>query len=138
MYGLLKEKYKVMPAVSKAQRRLFALALQYKKGELKDSDASDAVKDLAKMPMKDLKDFAYTDEKGLPDKVDEETVGLNPNMNVQGMGAVELPGNPGSANSFATQKVGSGDIPDGKKKKKKKRKIQLLSFDKFLDVLNKK
>ena len=90
-----------MPAVSKAQRRLFALALQYKKGELKDSDASDAVKDLAKMPMKDLKDFAYTDEKGLPDKVDEETVGLNPNMNVQSMGAVELPGNPGSANSFA-------------------------------------
>ena len=63
-----------MPAVSKAQRRLFALALQYKKGELKDSDASDAVKDLAKMPMKDLKDFAYTDEKGLPDKVDEEII----------------------------------------------------------------
>ena len=30
------------------------------------------------------------------------TVGLNPNMNVQGMGAVELPGDPGSANSFAT------------------------------------
>ena len=39
------------------------------------------------------------------------TVGINPNMNVQGMGAVELPGDPGSANSFATQKVGSGDDP---------------------------
>jgi len=127
-----------MPAVSKAQRRLFALALQYKKGELKDADVSDAVKDLAKMPIGDLEDFAYTKEKGLPDKVDEETVGLNPNMNVQGMGGVELPGSPGSANSFASQKVGSGDIPDGKKKKKKKKKIQLLSFDKFLDVLNKK
>jgi len=47
------------------------------------------------------------------------TVGLNPNMNVQGMGAVELPGDPGSANSFATQKVGSGDDPEGKKEKEK-------------------
>ena len=62
------------------------------------------------------------------------TVGLNPNMNVQGMGAVELPGNPGSANSFATQKVGSGDSPEGKKKKKKKKK-HLLSFDKFLNIV---
>tara|TARA_B100000497_G_scaffold44156_1_gene51279 strand:- start:2619 stop:2846 length:228 start_codon:yes stop_codon:yes gene_type:complete len=61
------------------------------------------------------------------------TVGLNPNMDVQGMGAVELPGDPGSANSFATQKVGSGDDPEGKKKKKKK--VLLLSFDKFMDLL---
>ena len=61
------------------------------------------------------------------------TVGLNPNMDVQGMGAVELPGDPGSANSFATQKVGSGDSPEGKKKKKKK--VLLLSFDKFMDLL---
>lgn len=116
-----------MPAKSKAQRRLFALALQYKKGELKAADVSDEIKDLAKLPLKDLEDFAYTDEKGLPDKVEEEAVTLNPNMNVQGMGAVELPGNPGSANSFATQKVGSGDAPEGKKKKKKK--VLLLSFD---------
>ena len=64
------------------------------------------------------------------------TVGLNPNMNVQGMDAVELPGNPGSANSFATQKVGSGDDPEGKKKKKKK--VLLLSFDKFMDLLHTK
>jgi hypothetical protein len=125
-----------MPAKSKAQRRLFALALQYKKGELKAADASDEIKDLAKMPLKDLEDFAYTDEKGLPDKVEEDAVTLNPNMNVQGMGAVELPGNPGSANSFATQKVGSGDSPEGKKKKKKK--VLLLSFDKFMDLLQKK
>jgi hypothetical protein len=122
-----------MPAKSKAQRRLFALALQYKKGELKAADASDEIKDLAKLPLKDLEDFAYTDEKGLPDKVEEEAVTLNPNMNVQGMGAVELPGNPGDANSFATQRVGSGDIPDGKKKKKK---VSLLSFDKFMELLN--
>tara|TARA_Y100000385_G_scaffold264185_1_gene297343 strand:- start:318 stop:536 length:219 start_codon:yes stop_codon:yes gene_type:complete len=64
------------------------------------------------------------------------TVGLNPNMNVQSMGAVELPGNPGSANSFATQKVGSGDNPGGKKKKKKK--MLLLSFDKYMELLKSK
>lgn len=60
------------------------------------------------------------------------TVGLNPNMNVQGMGDVSLPGNPGSANSFATQKTGSGDAPEGKKKKKK---VSLVSFDKFMELL---
>ncbi len=64
------------------------------------------------------------------------TVGLNPNMNVRGMDAVELPGNRGSGNSFATQKVGSGDDPEGKKKKKKK--VLLLSFDKFMDLLHTK
>ena len=63
------------------------------------------------------------------------TVGLNPNMNVQGMGAVELPGNPGDSNSFATQKIGSGDSSEEKKKKKK---VLLLSFDKFMDLLQKK
>jgi len=57
-------------------------------------------------------------------------------MNVQGMGAVELPGDPGSANSFATQKVGSGDDPEGKKKKKKK--MLLLSFDKYMELLKSK
>lgn len=126
-----------MPAKSKAQRRLFALALQFKKGELKATDVSDEIKDLAKLPLKDLEDFAYTDEKGLPDKVEEEAATLNPNMNVQGMGDVSLPGNPGSANSFATQKVGSGDAPEGKRKKKKK-KVLLLSFDKFMDLLHTK
>jgi|TARA_R110001632_G_scaffold152118_1_gene269777 hypothetical protein len=64
------------------------------------------------------------------------TVGLNPNMNVQSMGDVTLPGNPGSANSFATQKVGSGDNPEGQKKKKKK--MLLLSFDKYMELLKSK
>ena len=74
----------------------------------------------------------------MPKKIKENesgTIGLNPNMNVQGMGAVELPGNPGSANSFATQKVGSGDSPEGKKKKKK---MLLLSFDKYVELLKSK
>lgn len=119
-----------MPAQSKAQRRLFALALQYKRGEISASNISDEVKELSKLPEEKLRDYAKTKEKDLPDYV-EETVTLNPNMNVQGMGDVTLPGNPGSADSFATQKVGSGDIPDGKKKKKTK----LLSFDQFLDLM---
>jgi hypothetical protein len=128
-----------MPAQSKAQRRLFALALQYKKGELLAKDISNEIKDLAKMPLKDLEDFVYTSEDGLPDKVSEDmgnVATLNPDMNVQGMGDVILPGNPGSANSFATQQVGSGDIPTGKKKKKKKKKKKLLlSFDKYIELL---
>jgi hypothetical protein len=119
-----------MPAQSKAQRRLFALALQYKRGELSASDISDEIKDLSKLPEETLRDYAKTKEGDLPDYV-EETVNLNPNMNVQGMGDVVLPGNPGSADSFSTQKVGSGDIPDNTKKKK----IKLLSFDQFLDLM---
>lgn len=39
------------------------------------------------------------------------TVHLNPNMNVQSMGAVTLPGDPGSMNAFPGQAVGSGDRP---------------------------
>jgi len=122
-----------MPAKSKSQRRLFALALQYKRGELAASEVTDEVRDLSKLPEKTLRDYAKTKETDLPDHV-EETVTLNPNMNVQSMGSVELPGNPGSADSFATQKVGSGDNPEPKKKKK----IKLLSFDNFLDLMTTK
>jgi len=39
------------------------------------------------------------------------TVHLNPNMNVQGMNAVTLPGNPGSMDAFSGQTTGSGDRP---------------------------
>jgi len=120
-----------MPAQSKAQRRLFALALQFKRGELFASEVSDEVKELSKLPEKDLKDYAETKEEGLPDKVSEE-VTVNPNANVQSMGPVELPGDPGSMNSFTNQKVGSGDLPQGPNKKKK---VKLLSFDKFLDLM---
>jgi hypothetical protein len=60
-------------------------------------------------------------------------VGLNPNVNVPGMGDVRSPGDPGSLDSFTDQATGSGDIafpiPDEedeeeeKKKKKKKKKL---------------
>jgi len=39
------------------------------------------------------------------------TVHLNPNMNVQSMGNVTLPGDPGSMNAFGAQAQGSGDRP---------------------------
>jgi len=128
-----------MPAQSKAQRKFFALALQYKKGELKSSEISDEIKELSKLPEDTLKDYVETDEKDLPNKIKENeagTVNLNPNMNVQSMGNATLPGNPGSANSFSSQATGSGDLlePTEKKKKKKKKK-HLVSFDKFLNIM---
>lgn len=119
-----------MPAQSKAQRRLFALALQYKKGELASTEVTDEVKEISKLPEDTLRDYAKTKETDLPNYV-EETVTLNPSMNVQGMGDVALPGNPGSADSFSTQAVGSGDLLDHTKKKK----LKLLSFDQFLDLM---
>ena len=128
-----------MPAQSKAQRKFFALALQYKKGELKSSEVSDEVKELSKLPEDTLKDYVETDEKDLPNKIKENeagTVNLNPNMNVQSMGNATLPGNPGSANSFSSQKTGSGDLLEPiEKKKKKKKKKHLVSFDKFLNIM---
>lgn len=116
-----------MPAQSKRQRRLFALALQYKRGELDLSDVSDEVKELSKLPEDTLRDYAKTKEADLPDRI-EEDVTVNPNMNTQGMGNVVLPGDPGSADSFASQDTGSGDQPFPQKKKKPK----LLSFSQFL------
>lgn len=39
------------------------------------------------------------------------TVHLNPNMNVPGMGNTAFPGNPGTLDSFTSQDAGSGDRP---------------------------
>ena len=71
----------------------------------------------------------------MPTKIKENeagTVGLNPNMNVQSMGNATLPGNPGSMNSFSTQRTGSGDLLEPIKKKKKKK--HLPSFKQFLKI----
>jgi hypothetical protein len=64
-----------MPAQSKAQRRLFALALQHKLGKTDKSEVSDEVVDLSKLPEKTLRDYAETPERDLPDHV-EETTGI--------------------------------------------------------------
>jgi len=59
-----------MPAQSKKQRRLFAIALKYKLGEFKGK-VSDDIKELSKLPEKTLRDFAETSETDLPEKIKE-------------------------------------------------------------------
>ena len=71
-----------MPAVSKAQQKLMGMAYALKKGEMKKSEASQEVQDLAdNMTLKQLKDFAETPHKDLPERkakeVDEYNLGVN-------------------------------------------------------------
>jgi hypothetical protein len=64
-----------MPSVSKAQQRLMGMAYALKKGDMKPTDASQEVKDLAaSMTLQQLKDFAETKHKDLPDHVEEGEV----------------------------------------------------------------
>ena len=72
-----------MPAVSKAQRRLFAIAYKYKKGEIKKSELEnpEEIERIAKsMSLKKLRQYAKTKEKKLPKrkrKTNESFVVLN-------------------------------------------------------------
>ncbi len=52
-----------MPAHSKAQRRLFALAYLYKNNKLGNEYASEEVKKLSELPEKTLNKFASTKQK---------------------------------------------------------------------------
>lgn len=62
-----------MPSKSKSQQRFFGMVDAYKKGEMKN--ASSKIKKAAKgMSMSDVKDFAETKHKGLPEKVEEGKV----------------------------------------------------------------
>lgn len=62
-----------MPAKSKAQQKFMSLVYSLKKGDIKPSDVSQTVKDVAKsMKTKDVKDFASTKHKDLPNKVEME------------------------------------------------------------------
>jgi hypothetical protein len=64
-----------MPSKSKAQQRFFGMVDAYKKGEMKN--ASSKIKKAAEgMPMSDVKDFAETKHKGLPEKVEENIIRL--------------------------------------------------------------
>jgi len=64
-----------MPAKSKAQQRFMGMVHAFNKGELKGSEVSKQVKDVAKsMKKKDTKDFAKTKHKGLPNKVKQELI----------------------------------------------------------------
>lgn len=59
--------WNTMPAKSKAQRRLMAMALLYKRGQLESKYASDEVKELSKsISEQDLHKFATTKQTKLP------------------------------------------------------------------------
>jgi hypothetical protein len=57
-------------SVSQNQQQLAAMAIEYLDGNM--PDASDAIKQMAKMGRKELKKFASTKHEGLPEKVKEE------------------------------------------------------------------
>jgi hypothetical protein len=60
-----------MPAKSKAHQKLFATALSVKRGETpKNKVSSDVLKIVDTMTEKDIKDYAETPTKGLPNKVE--------------------------------------------------------------------
>jgi hypothetical protein len=61
-------------AVSKAQRSAAGIAYAAKKGDIPKSELRGASKEMAKMPSGELKKFAKTKEKGLPEKKKEESV----------------------------------------------------------------
>ena len=62
-----------MPAKSKAQQRLFGMALAIRKGEMKRSEADDSVLDIVDSDMtdKEIEDFAKTSHKSLPQHLKE-------------------------------------------------------------------
>jgi outer membrane lipoprotein SlyB len=59
-------------AVSRAQRAAAGIAYAAKKGDIPKSELRGASKEMADMPEKELRKFAKTKEKGLPEKVKEE------------------------------------------------------------------
>ena len=60
-----------MPSVSKAQQRFMGIVRSIQKGNAKASDYSKEIRSAAKsMKKKDVKDFADTDRKGLPEERD--------------------------------------------------------------------
>jgi len=65
-----------MPSTSKAQQKFMGLVHAYKKGEVKGSEVSKAIKKAAKsMKTSSTKKYASTKHKGLPNKVKEEGFG---------------------------------------------------------------
>jgi hypothetical protein len=61
-----------MPAVSKSQQKLMGIVHAIQKGDADPKDFSKGAQDMAKdMKPSDVKDFASTSQKGLPNKADE-------------------------------------------------------------------
>lgn len=69
-------------AVSQNQQQLAAMAIEYLDGNM--PDASDAVKQMAKMGRKKLRDFAKTKHEGLPEKVKESKCDDSDNKEMNG------------------------------------------------------
>ena len=64
-----------MPSKSKAQQKFMGAVYALKKGDVKPSDVTPAVRKVAKdMKKSDAKDFASTKHKGLPKRVKQEIV----------------------------------------------------------------
>ncbi len=120
-----------MPSTSIAQQQLMGMAYSLKKGEMDPKDASQEVKDLAaSMTLQDLKDFASTKHKGLPQKADENASPAN----IGGMGATLLP--TATQNGSGDILSGTGDAEEEYKKKKRKREGMLKTFEQFLNEMN--
>ena len=125
-----------MPAVSKAQRKLFALALAVKRGEVDAADVDDKIRDLSKKKEQDLKDYAETPEETLPNKVEdsvEENNAMATPGSVNGMGSVAMPGNPGTNETGSGDMAATSELTDGKDKKKKaKEAYKFLKYNAFV------
>lgn len=62
-----------MPAKSKAQQRAAGAALSAKRGDTNVSDLQGSAKDMYdSMSEDELEDYASTDRKGLPEKVEDD------------------------------------------------------------------
>jgi hypothetical protein len=127
-----------MPSTSKAQQRLMAQAYAVKKGDLDPKDINpqyrEDIEGLAQgMTQKQLHSFAATKHKGLPDRVKKKDEAMATPSNVNGMGAVSFPGDPGDLTSFSAQKTGSGDIPANRKRLKTKKDMKIVKmFEEFV------
>lgn len=139
-----------MPATSIAQQRLMGQAYGVRKfldskgkegidPKTLNKDYKDEIVDLAKSMSKDeLEAFAKTKHEGLPKRILKKESEIKENSaaatvgSVNGMGAVALPGDPGTQADFATQKTGSGDNPNPSPRKKKK-KSSFKTFREYMD-----
>ena len=91
-----------MPSKSKAQQKFMGAVYALKKGDIKPSDVTPAVRKVAKdMKKSDAKDFASTKHKGLPKKVKQEII-----KRLKKEGEIHMP------------QVGSYAIPSKLKKRK--------------------
>ena len=65
-----------MPAKSKAQQKLFGMALAVRRGELKKSDVDSDVLDIVNSEMtdKEIEDFASTKHNGLKNHIKESMI----------------------------------------------------------------